>query len=105
MTISEEHYDLLLQAPVLSQEFHALMFASESIRSLDLTNIFGFQSGMSRQSRSRIDPEQSRRVCSEVLRPILLLMKHQLCFCNGLILNDNILASSDIEELGKSQKS
>lgn len=80
------------------------MFASESIRSIDLSNILGFQTVITRQNRLKFDPEQARRLCSEVLRPILLLLKNQQCLCNGIILDGNPLASADVEDLGKSNQ-
>lgn len=100
LTISDEHYDLLAQAPVLSQEFHALVFASESIRSLDLTNIYGARNASSRQIQPRADSTQTQQLSSEILRPILLLLRQQLSLCHGFSLNGNALAEADIEDLG-----
>jgi hypothetical protein len=93
--ISEEHYDILMQSSVLSQEMHALAFSSESIRSMDLRNILGPRSTIGRSK----DPEGARRVSSEVLRPILLLLKRQACLCHSITMSGNLIASSDIEEL------
>lgn len=93
--ISEEHYDLLMQASVLSQEMHALAFSSESIRSMDLRNILGSQS----TTRRSKDHEGARRVSSEVLRPILMLLRRQACLCHSITMAGNLLAPSDVEEL------
>ncbi|KAF7558668.1 hypothetical protein G7046_g5497 [Stylonectria norvegica] len=99
--ITEEHHDLLVQAPILVQEIHALVFASESIRSIDLTSILGSRSSMTRQSRTQIDYEDLRKMSSEVLRPINLLLRQQLSYCHGLTLSGNPLASGDVEDLAK----
>ncbi|KAM5351530.1 hypothetical protein ACJ41O_004253 [Fusarium nematophilum] len=93
--ISEEHYDLLIQASVLSQEMHALAFSSESIRSMDLRNILGSRSTIGRSK----DPEGARRVSSEVLRPILMLLRRQACLCHSITMSGNLLAPADVEEL------
>ncbi|KAF4335127.1 NLRC3, partial [Fusarium beomiforme] len=93
--ISEEHYDILMQSSVLSQEMHALAFSSESIRSMDLKNILGPRSTIGRAK----DPEGARRVSSEVLRPILLLLKRQACLCHSITMSGNLIAPGDVEEL------
>ncbi|KAF4965436.1 hypothetical protein FZEAL_10758 [Fusarium zealandicum] len=93
--ISEEHYDHLMQASVLSQEMHALAFSSESIRSMDLRNILGSRSTVGRTK----DPEGARRVSSEVLGPILMLLKRQACLCHSINMAGNLLAPVDVEEL------
>ncbi|KAF5005852.1 hypothetical protein FDECE_7737 [Fusarium decemcellulare] len=92
---SEEHYDLLMQSSVLSQEMHALAFSSESIRSMDLRNILGSRSSVGRSK----DPEGARRVSSEVLRPILMLLKRRSCLCHSITMSGNLLAPADVEEL------
>ncbi|KAM0204621.1 hypothetical protein ACHAPI_000388 [Fusarium lateritium] len=93
--ISEEHYDILMQSSVLSQEMHALAFSSESIRSMDLRNILGPRSTIGRSK----DPEGFRRVSSEVLRPILLLLKRQACLCHSITMSGNLISPNDVEEL------
>ncbi|CAM1505561.1 Fc.00g111980.m01.CDS01 [Cosmosporella sp. VM-42] len=99
LNIPEDHYDILLQAPVLTQEFHALVFASESIRNIDLTNVLGAQNLTKRQSQAKVDLEQCRQYFSEVLRPILILIKNQLCLCHGITVTGNPLSLGDVEDL------
>lgn len=89
-----------MQSPVLSQEMHALMFASESIRSIDLRNVFGSQSSGSRLSRSLPDHQAAcARMASELMRPILMLFREQLSVCRSLSLSDNAVALCDVDEL------
>ncbi|PHH76024.1 hypothetical protein CDD82_4165 [Ophiocordyceps australis] len=98
-SISEEHLELLVQASVLEQEVHALTFASESIRSIDMSNILGLQSLKPRQSRLQCDYDDLRARSSEVIRPILMLWKQQSCVCHSLVLSGNPIASQEVEDL------
>lgn len=82
------------------QEFHALMFASESIKTIDISNILGLRSFRSRQSHASVDGTSAQKLSSEILRPILALLRQQLCRCHSLTISGNLLAQSDVEELG-----
>ncbi len=98
--ISDEHYEELIQSPVLTQEFHAMAFASESIRSIDLTNCMGVLDNRSSQMRGSTDFGTYRRISSEILRPILMLARAGLCTCHSINMSGNPLSPVDIDELG-----
>jgi hypothetical protein len=97
--ITEEHYENLLQAPVLSQELHALAFASESIRRIDLTNVLGVHNPRNSQTRASTDFAMHCRNSSEMLRPLLILSRAHLLTCHSLVMSQNPLAPSDIDDL------
>ncbi|KND95287.1 hypothetical protein TOPH_00485 [Tolypocladium ophioglossoides CBS 100239] len=97
--ISEDHYEVLLQAPILEQEVHALMFASESIRSIDMTNVLGLQSPNQRQSRLQCDYSSLRKMSSEMLRPMLALWRERMCVCHSISMSGNPVAPQDVDEL------
>jgi hypothetical protein len=98
--ISEEHYEHLTGAPVLTQELHSLAFASESIRSIDLTNVLGIQTRGNQQSRTQPDYTKLCKTSSEMLRPITLLARGQLQTCHTINMSGNPVAVDDIEEFG-----
>lgn len=97
--ISEEHYHDLLDAPILSQEMHAIAFASESIRSIDLGNCLGLSARRPTHSRRSLDSSTYRRTSSEILSPILMLARAGLCTCRNLVMSGNPLLLSDVDEL------
>ncbi|KAM4054739.1 leucine rich repeat protein [Hirsutella rhossiliensis] len=98
LSISEDHHEVLLQAPILGQEMHALTFASESIRSIDLNNVLGLQIADRRQSRLKCDLGSLRTMSSELLRPMMMLWREQLCACHSVSLSGNPLALPDVDE-------
>ncbi|PFH61342.1 hypothetical protein XA68_17591 [Ophiocordyceps unilateralis] len=95
LSISEDRHEVLLQAPILEREMHALTFASESIRSIDMTEVLGDWG----QNRSQCDFGSLRSTTSELLRPMLMLWKQQLCVCHSISLSGNPLGSQDVDEL------
>ncbi|RDA86709.1 hypothetical protein CP532_4222, partial [Ophiocordyceps camponoti-leonardi (nom. inval.)] len=95
LSITEDQHEVLLQAPILEREMHALTFASESIRSIDLTDVLGDWG----QSRSSCDFGKLRSVTSELVRPMLILWRQQLCVCHSISFSGNPLASQDVDEL------
>ncbi|KAH6998507.1 hypothetical protein BKA56DRAFT_626898 [Ilyonectria sp. MPI-CAGE-AT-0026] len=97
--ISEEHYDLLMQAPILVLEIHALVFSSESIRSIDLRNVLGSRSTTSQPGRPKVDLDYARKLTSEVFRPILWLLRYEACRCHSIAMSGNLLSPSDVEDL------
>jgi len=97
--ITKEHYDDLIESPVLTQEFHALLFASESIRCIDLANCLGIRDKRSSQARVSVDYASCRRTSSEIVRPILALARAELCTCHSITMSGNPLLSSDVDEL------
>ncbi|PHH91376.1 hypothetical protein CDD83_684 [Cordyceps sp. RAO-2017] len=99
LSISEVHHEVLLQASTLEQEMHALTFASESIRSVDMTNVLGLQSKDRRQGRLNCDLGRLHAMSSEMFRPMLMLWRHQLCVCHSISLSGNPLAPQDVDEL------
>lgn len=98
--ITDEHFEDLVQAPVLTQEFHALAFGSESIRSIDLTNCLGVQAKRSSRTRASTDLAAYRKTSSEILRAILMLTRAELSVCNSITFSGNPLAQGDVDELG-----
>ncbi|KHN95101.1 leucine rich repeat protein [Metarhizium album ARSEF 1941] len=99
VTISEEHHEILLQSPILEQEIHALLFASESIRSLDMSDILGIGNKKNRLSRYQYDLTSLSKATSEILRPFLELWRRQLCICHSISLSGNPIAPEDLDEL------
>lgn len=97
--ISEEHYDLLMQAPILVLEIHALVFSSESIRSIDLRNVLGSRTSTSLPARAKVDPEYARKLTTEVFRPILWLLRYEACRCHSISLSGNLLYPGDVEDM------
>ncbi|KAG6017543.1 hypothetical protein E4U43_000932 [Claviceps pusilla] len=98
VTISEDHHDILLQATILVQEIHALLFASESIRSLDMSNILGLGTKSNRLSRFQHDLTSLSKTTSEILQPFLELLRRQLCVCNSLSLSGNPISCHDLDD-------
>ncbi|KAG5984302.1 hypothetical protein E4U55_005365 [Claviceps digitariae] len=101
VTISEDHHEILLQATILMQEVHALLFASESIRSLDMSNVLGLgtKSNSNRLSRFEHDLASLSKTTSEILQPFLELLRRQLCVCNSLSLSGNPISCHDLDDL------
>lgn len=100
LMISEEHHEMLLQAPIIEQEIHALLFASEATRSLDLTNVSGQQTKSRRMSRLQSDLAHAHKMSSEVMRPMLMLLRRQLSVCHSISMSGNSIAPGDLDELG-----
>lgn len=82
------------------QEIHALVFASESIKGIDLANVWGLQNSNKPHSRVSVDYTSMRKMSSEILRPLLMLLRQQLSTCRSISISDNPLAFSDVGELG-----
>ncbi|KAG6040421.1 hypothetical protein E4U41_000621 [Claviceps citrina] len=99
VTISEDHHEILLQATLLEQEVHALLFASECIRSLDMSNVLGLGTKSNRLSRFQHDLATLSKTTSEILQPFLELFRRQLCVCNSLSLSGNPIAFHDLDDL------
>ncbi|PHH77678.1 hypothetical protein CDD80_330 [Ophiocordyceps camponoti-rufipedis] len=95
LNLPEDQHEVLLQAPILEREMHALTFASESIRSIDLTEVLGDWG----QNRPQRDLGSLRSITSELVRPLLMLWKQQLCVCHSISLSGNPLAPQDVDEL------
>jgi hypothetical protein len=85
---------------VLAQELHALAFASESIRRIDLTNVLGLYNSYSAQTRGSTDYTAYYTNSSEMLRPLLMLSRGYILTCHSIIMSQNPLAPSDIDDLG-----
>lgn len=91
-----------MQAPILEQEMHALTFASESLRSIDMTNVLGLHDSNMQQSRMQRDYGSLRKMSSEVLRPVLMLLRRQLCVCHSIFMSGNPISPNDADDLGMS---
>lgn len=100
VTISEDHHELLSQATILEQEVHALLFASESIRCLDVSDVLGLAGRKNnRLSRLQCDMASLSKTTSEILRPFLELLRRKLCVCHSISLSGNPVAAGDLDEL------
>ncbi|QYT01164.1 PH domain-containing protein [Trichoderma simmonsii] len=98
--IPDDYYQLLIQAPILEQEIHALLFSSESIRYIDLTNTVGLQRARRPQTgRGSINQSAMRKMSGEIIRPLSMLLKTQLCHCHGISMSGNPIGSSEVAEL------
>ncbi|KAL7937679.1 hypothetical protein V8C35DRAFT_185909 [Trichoderma chlorosporum] len=98
--IPDDYYQLLIQASILEQEMHALIFSSESIRYIDLTNTVGLSRPKRPQtSRGSINQSAMRKMSSEIIRPLSMLLKTQLSHCHGISMSGNPIGPSDVAEL------
>ncbi|KAL7798396.1 hypothetical protein V8C37DRAFT_201248 [Trichoderma ceciliae] len=98
--IPDDYYQILIQAPILEQEIHALIFSSESIRNIDLTNTVGLQRPKRPQTgRGSINHSAMRKMSSEIIRPLSMLLKTQLCHCHSISMSGNPIAPGDVAEL------
>lgn len=96
----EDLYDIMAQASVLEQEIHSLLFASDSLRSLNLSNTLGLYHHKTRQRRKvPRSSEELEKMTSQMLRPIMELMKRQLSHCHSIALSSNPIAAEDVDEL------
>lgn len=84
----------------MTQELHAVVFASESIRSIDLTNTVGVRNHRNKQNRGPTDYASYRKSSSEMLSPLLMLSRRQLGMCQSFAMSGNPVAQSDIDDLG-----
>lgn len=99
--LPEDYYQLLSQATVLEQEIHALLFSSESIRHIDFTNTAGLKRPLRPQTgRGSVDQTTMRKMSSEIIRPLSMLLKTQLSHCHSISMSGNPIGSSDVAELG-----
>lgn len=77
------------------------MFSSESIRYIDLTNTVGLQRARRPQTgRGSINQSAMRKMSGEIIRPLSMLLKTQLCHCHGISMSGNPIGSSEVAELG-----
>ncbi|PON27938.1 hypothetical protein TGAM01_v203075 [Trichoderma gamsii] len=98
--LPEDYYQLLSQATVLEQEIHALLFSSESIRHIDFTNTAGLKRPLRPQTgRGSVDQTTMRKMSSEIIRPLSMLLKTQLSHCHSISMSGNPIGSSDVAEL------
>lgn len=98
--ISEEHYNELARLPLLSQEMHNVLFASESVRSIDLTNVINVRDASLRHARTHSSEGLAVQASGEILRPILMLMRRQGAFCSSISISDNPLRPAEVDDLG-----
>ena len=96
--IPNEHYDYLLDATVLTQEIHALMFSSESIKVIDFTNSLGSRIQGSHH-RSSTDYAALEQMSSELIRPMMMLMRWGLFHGHSVSMAGNHLGPADVDEL------
>ncbi|KAK6448245.1 hypothetical protein FP744_10004495 [Trichoderma asperellum] len=98
--IPDDYYQILVQATILEQEIHALLFSSESIRHIDFTNTVGLQRTKRPQTgRGSINHTTMRKMSSEIIRPLSMLLKTQLSHCHSISMSGNPIGSSDVAEL------
>lgn len=94
----EDHYEIMSQASVLEQEIHSLLFASDSLRSINLCNVLGLYDPKTRQRRM-LNIAGLEKTTSELLRPIMELLKRQLSHCHSIALSGNPISAEDADEL------
>lgn len=101
LRLSDDHYETLSQATTLQQEIHSLLFAADSIRSISLSNVFGLHSEETIQQRrhSRYDTMTLQKMSSEIIRPVLDLLRRQLCHCHSVVFSGNSMSPDDVDEL------
>lgn len=98
--ISEEHQIELSRLPLLGQEMHNLVFASESVRDFDFTNVLGTQDHLGRNASLQNQVTRALQVSSEVFRPILMLLRHQGSIFNSICISHNPLSPAEVDDLG-----
>ncbi|KAK4190366.1 hypothetical protein QBC35DRAFT_79402 [Podospora australis] len=98
MTLNAEEVEILRISPVLHQEFHALVFCSETIRQIDFTNC------------SRSLPEKLRQMQGsagqslQFLTPILNALRSGITKCDRLLLGGNVMPRFDIDDIAETMK-
>lgn len=88
--LPEDLFESLMQAPILEQEMHSLLFASDSIRSINLNRV-GSINGINGPSTSGLS--------GELIRPTIALLRRDLVHCHSLYLAGNKFAQTDVDDL------
>ncbi|KAK3187246.1 hypothetical protein K4F52_003877 [Lecanicillium sp. MT-2017a] len=101
LRLADDHYEMLSQATTLEQEIHSLVFASDSIRSIDLSNTLGLYDPVTQQRRILTDVAGIEKMSSEMIRPIVELLRRQLSHCHSIYLTGNMLSEEDVEDFGE----
>jgi hypothetical protein len=100
-TISEEHHNELARLPLLAQEMHNVLFASDSVRSIDLTNVIDHKDLVLRHARLQVSEDRAFKAGTEILRPLLMLLRRQGSLCSSICVSSNALCPAEIDDLGK----
>lgn len=98
LRLADDHYEILSQATMLEQEIHSLMFASDSTRSIDLSNTLALYDPVTQQRRMLSDVAGLEKKSAEMFRPIMELLRRQLSHCHSLYLTGNPLSEDDVDE-------
>lgn len=99
-SISEEHYNELVRLPLLAQEMHNILFASDSVRSIDLINVIDYKDLALRHARLSISESRAAQAGAEILRPILMLLRRQGSLCSSIHISNNALRPTEVDDLG-----
>lgn len=97
--IPDDLYHILSQASVLEQELHALLFASDSLRSINLSNVVGLYEPKTHKRRMTTEIGPFEEKTSELLRPITELLRRQLSHCHSIVLSCNPISKAGADEL------
>ncbi|OAA74124.1 leucine rich repeat protein [Cordyceps fumosorosea ARSEF 2679] len=90
---------IMSQSSVLGREIHSLLFASDSLRSINLSNVFGIYDAKKHKKIVAADASEFEPRTSELLRPISELLRRQLSHCHSIVLSHNPISSADADEL------
>ncbi|OAA74630.1 leucine rich repeat protein [Akanthomyces lecanii RCEF 1005] len=97
--IPDDLYHILSQASVLEQEIHSLLFASDSIRSINLSNVVGLYEPKTHIRRMITDTTTFETKTFELLRPIMELLRRQLSHCHSIVLSRNPISKAGADDL------
>ncbi|KAM3454875.1 hypothetical protein MY5147_006824 [Beauveria neobassiana] len=97
--IPDDLHDIILGANVLEQEIHSLIFASDSIRYINLSNVFGLYDPKTGQRRMIADTAPFEAKTSQLVRPITELLQRQLSHCHSIVLSRNPISAKDADDL------
>src|SRR5688572_17053655 len=80
---------------------HNVLFASDSVRSIDLTNVIDHKDLALRHARLQISESRAAQAGTEILRPILMLLRRQGSLCSSICISNNPLRPAEVDDLGK----
>jgi hypothetical protein len=63
-----------------------------------MTNTFGQQSAKAKSSWT--DDAAVHKMTSELIRPLLMLLRSQICHCQTILFSGNPIAPNDVDDLG-----
>lgn len=79
---------------------HNVLFASDSVRSIDLTNVIDHKEVVLRHDSFQTAESRVSQASAEILRPILMLLRRQGSLCSSIRMSNNLLRAAEVDDLG-----